>query len=87
MRSAAPGTDIFPGVTNTAMGQLTPSKNALSKKEWNDTLEKEVWRNDTKKNGEYRNGGKAWYAVGWRTCQGAPAQQPACWDKYIQPQP
>lgn len=87
MRSATPGTEIFPGVTNTAMGQLTPSTNTLTKKAWNDTLEKEVWRSDAKKSGEYRNGGKAWYAVGWRTCQGAPAAQPACWDNYIQSPP
>lgn len=87
MRSAAPDTEIFPGVTNTAMGQLTPSTSALKTKEWNDMLEKEVWRNDTKKNGDYRNGGKAWYAVGWRTCQGAPAQQPACWNTYTQSPP
>nr|WP_312990443.1 ParB/Srx family N-terminal domain-containing protein [Comamonas koreensis] len=87
MRSATPGTEIFPGVTNTAMGQLTPSTSPLKTKDWNDTLEKEVWRSDAKKSGDYRNGGKAWYAVGWRSCQGAPAQQPACWDHYIQSPP
>lgn len=82
MRHAAPGTAIFPGITNTAMGQLTPSTSPLKTKDWNDTLEKEIWRNDTKKSLEYRNGGKAWYAVGWRTCEGAPAQKPTCWDIY-----
>ncbi|MEJ5128361.1 ParB/Srx family N-terminal domain-containing protein [Comamonas sp. MYb21] len=87
MRSATPGIEIFPGVTNTAMGQLTPSTSPLKTKDWNDTLEKEVWRSDAKKSGDYRNGGKAWYAVGWRSCQGAPAQQPACWDHYIQSPP
>lgn len=76
MRQLTPGAEIAPGVTGTQFGQNT---SAMTQKDWDDLLKEEIWQDDARESdNRYRNGGKAWYATGWRLC-GAPADNAACW--------
>lgn len=78
MRQATPGQDIYPDVTNTSLGQNIA---AMSQNDWDTLLKEEIWQDDARESdNRYRNGGKAWYATGWRLC-GAPVDNPTCWQE------
>ncbi|THT97468.1 hypothetical protein E9531_15945 [Lampropedia puyangensis] len=80
MRQATPGSLIYPGVTTDQLGQNTAP---MKQKDWDDLLKEEVWQDDARESdNRYRNGGKAWYATGYRLC-GAPATNGQCWLEQI----
>lgn len=78
MTALAPTDTVGGGLTAADLGQRPAPADKNAVKNWNDTLE-ELGRNDVKKSGDYRKGGKAWYAKHYRQCGGAPSEQPACW--------
>ncbi|THJ35265.1 midcut-by-XrtH protein [Lampropedia aestuarii] len=76
MRQLTPGAEIAPGLTGTQFGQNT---SAMTQNNWDTLLQEEVWQDDARESdNRYRNGGKAWYATGYRLC-GAPADNADCW--------
>lgn len=78
MRQLRPGAEIAPGVTGTQFGQNT---SAMSQENWDVLLKEKIWQDDARESdNRYRNGGKAWYAKGWRLC-GAPVDNPTCWQQ------